>query len=222
MNDLSHPHPCPLIVLFHTDADVETTLSKLFESQSWVNIDLRTMNRDPLKKELRNMTNVCIRHPGHLHQTGKHALWFLNLLYMNSRCLRLRVVVLFKEFVPHSLTPLGLANTDWIIVKKRGPRNCHGWDTGLFEAASIPLDQVDASTCDLVGVAQDSSAPPMYLKFIEVRFEDELASRERIRRRCDAICEELMRVTWHPDSVRRRAAHSLLFNEDRHCFVDAM
>jgi hypothetical protein len=198
-------HPCPLTVLFHADAGVEATLEQLFQSRTWTHVDLATMTHSPLKKFKKRLfgqtgneiRNVCIRHPGHRHKTSMCSRAFLNSMYANSRCLRLKVVVHFNEFVAGSLGPMCICNADWILVKKRGPGNGHGWDPHLFDAAGVPLERVDTSTCDLVGVTLDYASHRM--AFVEVRFEDEPAARERIRARCAAIAEELMQVTWRPD-----------------------
>ena len=205
-------HPCPLTVLFHADADVESTLEQIFQSRTWTHVDLTTMTQSPLEKFKKRLSasdkpdvlNVCIRHPSRHHQMGMHQQHFLNAIYANSRCLRLKVVVHFKEFVAESLNPTCLCNVDWILVKKRGPGNGHGWDPRLFDAAGVPLERVGTSTCDLVGVY----ASHHRMVFVEVRFDDEPAARERIRTRCTAIAEELMQVTWHPDRVRRMIASS--------------
>ena len=205
----------PLIVLFHANAGIEYTLEQIFQSLTWTHIDMATMTQSPIdnfKKRLHSIEkppevlNVYIRYQPNVYQG------FLNNIYVNSRCLRLKVVVHFNEFVHESLTPMCLLNSDWILVKKRGIN--HGWNTRLFEATGIPLEQVDASTCDLVGANFTSHCA----EFVELRYEDE-ASRDRIRSRCAAVTEELMQVTWHPDRVRRLIT---TLSTGCDCYVDNM
>lgn len=211
-------HPLWLIALFHADEGVDSTLEQIFGSRMWTDVDMaaddggtRRFSRKNLRRLLSfgrdfrqpepavAVANVCIRmrrlHRGDLPADRRQ---FLQHVYMNSRQHCLRVVVLFPpEVDPASLHPLCALNADCVLLRKRG--RLHGWDPRLLAAARIPEDRVGASTCDLVGVTDRGA-------FVELRFEDEAEARKRARGRCARIAEELMRVMWHPDRVRRRLA----------------
>jgi hypothetical protein len=205
--------PRPLILLFLDDTKrdaglhLELALEHIFGGTSTQRtfVDLATVSdkdaralESVWKRRLADggITNVVIRWSRH---RKRHTQRLLNQLYTNSRCLRLKVVVHFAEFVPGdsgSLAPNGVVNADWILVHGRG------WDPRLFQAAGIPQEDVEASTCDLVGV---TLTPPTYTcGFVEIRVGDDPEARRRARARCAQICEELMRVVWHPDRVRAR------------------
>lgn len=206
----------PLILLFHADAGIESTLEQIFQSRTWTHIDMATMtigNLKNLRSIEKTVLNVYIRYKSGVHQS------FLNNIYANSRCMRLKVVVHFNVFVHESLTPMCLCNADWILVKKSdmGGFSVSKSCARLFEATGISLEQAETSTCDLVGIKINYTS--YCTEFVEVRDEYEPASRDRIKSRCTTIAEELMQVTWHPDRLRRITT---LSTTDGDCFVDNM
>jgi hypothetical protein len=190
-------NPCKLIILFHKDDGLSSTLERIFENQKWIEFDLAENNDINMLRILiitqgrshMNPLNICLRH-GH-YKSGKK---YLDMICMNNRQYIFNAVIHCNEFIPRSVQACSMLNADYILLKKKSWR--HGWPPNIFKTLNIPEDKVRESTCDLVGVRYNKS-------FIEWRDENELASCTRTRERCALIFEELVKVVWHPDRVKK-------------------
>jgi len=192
-------HLCPLIILFHVDKNVDTTLSLIFGTSTWIDIDLAEDNRCLalhilMNKRKTEIVNVCLRHAHH-----RSARKYVDLVCTNNIRCKLKVVVHCNEYLSSGLSSLCFYNAHYILLKKTG-RN-HGWPQGLFRATHIPESQVIESTCDLVGISH--RMVDISHSFIEWRLESEAVSRARIQDRCAQVFQELAMKTWHPSRMQK-------------------